>query len=187
MLDHNSWLKVADLLRVQQYSKTYNENGDRRTVFYAESGILVHYIYDNALLPKVAAYFDLVRNQHAVCGRCGPAGFWNERRATRQGVAQLREQRSFQGLQTRGSRKGSTVRDTASAPLDALNAQAILADVHLHSPDYQKSAKEEFEAVLKIDPNNASALRGLGYSYLMKQDLAKAADYLPQIRPARPQ
>ena len=37
---------------------------------------------------------------------------------------------------------------------------------------------EEFEAILKIDPNNAAALRGLGYSYLIKQDFAKAADYI---------
>ena len=57
------------------------------------------------------------------------------------------------------------------------DAQALLADVHLHSPDYQNVAGEEFEAVLKIDPNNAVALRGLGYLYLLKQDYGKAGDY----------
>ena len=31
--------------------------------------------------------------------------------------------------------------------------------------------------MLKSDPNHATALRGLGYSYLMKQDLAKAGEY----------
>jgi tetratricopeptide (TPR) repeat protein len=54
----------------------------------------------------------------------------------------------------------------------------VVADVHLHSPDYQETAGQEFEAVLKIDPNNAAALRGLGYSYLMKQDFEKAGEYL---------
>src|SRR5713101_10213820 len=63
VLEHNGWMKIADLLRVQQYSKTYNESGDHRTMFYAESGMLVHYIYDNSLIPKVGEYFDLVRNK----------------------------------------------------------------------------------------------------------------------------
>jgi hypothetical protein len=31
VLDHKGWLKIADLLRVQQYTKTYNESGDHRT------------------------------------------------------------------------------------------------------------------------------------------------------------
>ena len=64
VLQQNSWLKVADLLRVQQYTKTYNENGDHRTVFYAQSGMLVHYIYDNGLIPKLGDYFTQVRNLH---------------------------------------------------------------------------------------------------------------------------
>jgi hypothetical protein len=28
VLEHNGWMKIADLLRVQQYSKTYNESGE---------------------------------------------------------------------------------------------------------------------------------------------------------------
>jgi hypothetical protein len=64
VLEHNGWMKIADLLRVQQYSKTYNESGDHRTVFYAESGMLVHFIYDNSLVLKVGDYFDLIRNKH---------------------------------------------------------------------------------------------------------------------------
>src|SRR5206468_13098546 len=52
-------MKVADLMRVQHNSATYNESGDKRTVFYAESSMLVHYLYDNNLIPKLATYFDL--------------------------------------------------------------------------------------------------------------------------------
>lgn len=52
-------MKIADLFKVQHYSETYNENGNSRTTFYVESGMLLHYIYDNQLLPKVAAYFEL--------------------------------------------------------------------------------------------------------------------------------
>src|SRR6202040_3527042 len=57
-------MKIADLLRVQQNTKTYNESGDHRTSFYAESGLLMHFIYDNQLMPKVATYFDLTENRY---------------------------------------------------------------------------------------------------------------------------
>ena len=188
VLDHNSWLKVADLLRVQRYSKTYNENGDRRSVFYAESGILVHYIYDNGLLPKVATYFDLVHNRHGSVEDAVQQAF---------GMSPPQLDKALHNYEGSGHSKGYKLAAPAgidgkgytSVPLAAVNAQAILADVHLHSPDYQKTAAEEFEAVLKIDPNNALALRGLGYSYLMKQDLAKAGEYFhksAQIDPKDP-
>jgi tetratricopeptide (TPR) repeat protein len=76
-----------------------------------------------------------------------------------------------------------------SAPLGAIDAQVILADVHLHSSDYQETARKEFEAVLKIDSNNATALRGLGYSYLMKQDFEKAGEFFhksAELNPSDP-
>jgi tetratricopeptide (TPR) repeat protein len=176
VLDHNTWMKVADLLRVQPYSKTYNESGDRRTVFYAESGILVHYIYDNSLLPKVATYFDLVRNRHVSVEDAIQQVF---------GMTAAQLDKQLHNYENSGHSKGYKLpapaaidsKTYSSVPLTATDAQTILADVHLHSPDYQKIAGEEFEAILKVDPNNAAALRGLGYSYWMKQDLAKAGEY----------
>ncbi len=59
VLEQNGMMKVADLFRVQQNSSTYNESGSHRTVFYAESGIVVHYLYDNNLILKLSQYFDL--------------------------------------------------------------------------------------------------------------------------------
>ena len=50
-------MKVSDLFRVRQNSSTYNESGSHRTVFYAESGIVVHYLYDNNLIPKLVSIF----------------------------------------------------------------------------------------------------------------------------------
>jgi hypothetical protein len=58
-------MKVADLFKVVQYSETYNENGDARTIFYVESGVLMHYIFDHQLLPRVAVYFEWKHDNHA--------------------------------------------------------------------------------------------------------------------------
>src|SRR5437667_71814 len=59
VLQQDGIMKIADLFKVRQNSSTYNESGDHRTVFYAESGMLVHYLYDNNLIPKLTTYFTL--------------------------------------------------------------------------------------------------------------------------------
>ena len=62
-------------------------------------------------------------------------------------------------------------------PLSPADANAVLADAHLHSPDYGAKATREFEAILKTDPSNVAALRGLGYACLMTQDFGGASSY----------
>ena len=52
-LQRDGMMKVADLFRVGKNSPTYNESGSHRTVFYVESGMVVHYLYDNNLIPKL--------------------------------------------------------------------------------------------------------------------------------------
>src|SRR2546423_1057382 len=176
VLQQNAWLKIADLLRVQQHSSPYNESGDRRTVFYAESGMLVHYLYDNSLIPKVGDYFDLVRNKNVPVEGAIQQTF---------GMSAAQFDKTLHNYHSSGHFRyyklaapaGIDGKIYSSTPLAAIDAQVILADAHLHSPDYQKTAVEEFETVLKVDPNNAAALRGLGYSYLMKQDSVKAGEY----------
>src|SRR5947207_6482035 len=59
ILRQNGFIKISDLFRVQHNSPTYNESGDHRTVFYAESAIFVHYLYDKGLLQKLSLYFSL--------------------------------------------------------------------------------------------------------------------------------
>jgi hypothetical protein len=175
VLDNTTWMKIADLLRVQPYSKTYNENGDRRNIFYAESGILVHYIYDNGLMPRVVTYFDLVHNRHVRVEDAIQQAF---------GMSAPQFDKELHNYANSGHSKGYILAAPAgidskgysSAPVEALNAQTILADVHLHSPDYQKSAEEEFEAVLKVDPSprNEQYQFNLAQLYLNNQQPEQA-------------
>src|SRR5207244_10969788 len=57
ILHQYSLMKVSDLFRVQHNSQAYNE-GDRRSLFYAESWLLVHYLYDTNQVQKVAPFFN---------------------------------------------------------------------------------------------------------------------------------
>jgi len=56
--------------------------------------------------------------------------------------------------------------------VSSADSDAVLADIHLHSPDYREKAIAEFEEILKTNPNHAASCRGLGYAYLQKQDLS---------------
>jgi tetratricopeptide (TPR) repeat protein len=179
ILHQMGMMKIADLFRVRQNSQTYNESGDHRTTFYAESGMLVHYIYDNQLLPKVAAYFDLVENKHMPVEDAIQQAF---------GMSGAQFDKALRNYVNSGHYRYYPIPTPASiseknytaAPLSAAASNAVLADIHLHSRDYQERALNELQDILKSDPKNAAACRGLGYAYLEKQDFTLAAEYFKQ-------
>jgi tetratricopeptide (TPR) repeat protein len=176
ILQQDGMMKVADLLRVQQYSKTYNESGDHRNIFYAESSLLVHYLYDNQLLPKLANYFDARINQKKTVEQAAQQAF---------GMTPDQFDKILHNYLSSGRFKyypiptpsGIVAAQFTEAPVSLADAHAVLADIDAHSLDHHDRALGEFEEVLKTDPNNASALRGTGYAYLQRQDLEHAGEY----------
>ena len=169
-------MKVADLFRVRLNSPAYNESGNHRNSFYAESGMLMHYIYDNQLLPKVAVYFDLEGNKHLPVEDAIQQAF---------GISSTQFDKLLNNYVNSNHYKYYPIANPATiAPnnysavsLSPAAGSAVLADVHLHSHDYQEQALAEFQNILKSDPNNAAACRGLGYGYVQKQDFSQAGEY----------
>ena len=169
-------MRIADLFRVQQNSSTYNESGDHRTTFYVESGMLMHYIYDNQLLPKVATYFDLKENKHLTVEDAIQKAF---------GMSAAQFDKALGSYVSSGHYRYYPISVPANisssnytvAPLSSAAGNAVLADIHLHSPDYRERAVGEFQEILKSDPRNAAACRGLGYAYLQKHDFTQSAEY----------
>jgi Tfp pilus assembly protein PilF len=169
-------MKIADLFKVRQNSQTYNESGDHRTTFYAQSSLVMHYIYDNQLLPKVATYFDLEYNKHIRVEEAIQQAF---------GMTPPQFDKTLRDYFASGRYKyypipnppGIASNNYSARPLSAADGNAVLAEVHLHSHDYQEQASSEFIGILKSDPHNAAACRGLGFAYLQKQDYSQAAEY----------
>jgi len=176
ILRQTGMMRISDLFRVQQDSKTYNENGDHRSTFYAESGILVHYLYDSQLILKVGAYFDLIQQQHVPQEDAIQKAF---------GMSSQQLDKALRDYVFSGHYRyyklaapaGLSERSFAAAPITPTTASAVIADIHLHTIDYHDQALGEFQEILKSDPNNAAACRGLGYAYLQKQDFSHAAEY----------
>jgi tetratricopeptide (TPR) repeat protein len=183
ILRHFSWLRIADLFQVQQNSSTYNESGDHRSVFYAESWLVMHFLYDKGLLVKAAPYFDLAVDQKVPVGKAVRQAFgmtpevWDK---------QLRDYYNGDTIKyyKLPTPPGIETTGYTTSPLSFADSKAVLADMHLHSPDYQEKAIQEFEEVLTVEPNNAAALRGLGYAYLRKHQLDTAADYFQKAAAA---
>src|SRR5262252_4624508 len=63
-LQSNSFVRTLDLFGVKHDSKTYNEAGDHRSMFYAQSWLYVHYLFDGRKMEQASTYFNLTENQH---------------------------------------------------------------------------------------------------------------------------
>ena len=176
LLLQSSLQPVTALFAVTHDSSTYNESGDRRTLFYAQSWLVVHYLFDTGKLKETGAYFDLVQNQRVPIAEAILRAF---------GV----EPKQFDRQLADYAHSSRLVSHTFEAPagideagysvtrLDEADTKAVLADLHLHSPEYAEQAMQEFQAVLQINPNHAAAHRGLGYAYLRKRQFEPAAEH----------
>jgi tetratricopeptide (TPR) repeat protein len=176
ILQQFGMMKIADLFKVVHDSATYNESGDHRTSFYAGSAILMHYLYDNQLTAKIATYFQLKVNQHVPVEEAIQRAF---------GMSPPEFDKVLRNYVSAGRYRYYPVPTPPAIssdkftviPLKSTDSASVLADIHLHSRDYQERARNEFQEILKADPNNAAACRGLGYGYLQQQDFTQAAEY----------
>ncbi|MGA9799580.1 MAG: tetratricopeptide repeat protein [Terriglobales bacterium] len=182
-LQQEGTMKVADLFRVQKNSPIYNESDSHRSVFYAESDMVVHYLYDNNLIPKLSTYFELKIDQNV------PVEDALQRSL---GVSAAQFDGALRNYMTSGRYKyfplptpsNIVSSEYAVKPLSAADSGAVLADIHLHSRDYQEKAIAEFQQILNTEPNHAGACRGLGYAYLQKRDFAQAGVYFKRAAQA---
>ena len=169
-------MKIADLFKVTHNSSTYNESGDHRNTFYAESGMLMHYIYDNQLMPRVAAYFELKLDKHVPVESAIQQAFALSPEEFDKALLKYVMIGRYRYYPIPAPANIVPEKYTVS-PLKPLDSAAVLADIHLHSPDYIPRGMTEFEDILKSDPDNAAACRGLGYGYLQQRNFSQAAEY----------
>ena len=175
VLQQNGMMKVADLLQVRHNTSTYNESGDHRTVFYRQSWMVVHYLYDTQQILKLNAYFD-ARSKQASVDEALQQAF---------GMNAAQFDNVLKKYVNGGSYKYFAIPNPPSivsgsftaAPLSAADVATITADIHLHSIDYQEKAIAEFQEILKADPASAAANRGLGYAFLRQKRYNDAKEY----------
>jgi Flp pilus assembly protein TadD len=176
ILRSGSLMKVADLFRVQQKSRIYNESGDHRSLFYAQSWLVVHYLYDRQLMARANDYFHLAVDQNVPVETAIQSAFGMSAEDLDKAIRQYLKANQF-FYQRIATPPGIEITGYTVKALSTADARAVLADMHMHSPDYQAKAMAEFEEVLRLQPDHPAALRGLGYAYLSRQDFPHAAEY----------
>jgi Flp pilus assembly protein TadD len=168
-------LPVVDLFSISHDSKEYNEDGDRRHLFYAQSWLVVHYLFDTKKLDKAGSYFNLTQNEHVPIPQAIQQAFGMSPRELDKEIERYFRANRFGYWQFDIPRFETSLYTTQK--LKPVDAQAMLADVHSHSPHYQEKAIAEFQAILNTEPNHAASQRGLGYAYLRKGDFAQAGEH----------
>ncbi len=168
-------MPLPELFTIKHDSETYLADTERRDLFYAESWLMVHYVFDMNKVSETAACFDLLQQGVPVLEAI--------ERAYKMPAAKLQRAVEDYFHSTHAllrllklPEKTEHVPFTTVA-MNQADAQALLADLHLHEHDYHDQAIKEFEAVLRLNPDHAAANRGLGYAYLRDNDFAHAAEH----------
>ncbi len=174
VLSSRSWMKSADLFSVEHNSKEYNDR-DRRSIFYAQSWLTVHYFLNQRKGEQLGTYLALATN-HVPAPEAIKKAFGMD-------PAEL-DRTLHQYAQGRGNFfRAPAPPDIEGGPyevhpLSSVEVQAVLADLHAHSLDYRAQGIEEFKKVLQQDPDNGTANRGLGYALLQQNEFDAAAEHL---------
>ncbi len=171
-------LNMQDLLSVEHYSETYNQNGQRRNMFYVESWLFVHYLFDNRQLTKAAQYFTLTNNQGMPIPQAVQTAFGMSVSQLNDALLDYFRKDNIRYYRYDSKNQVTTATQATVRPLDPLSARTVLADLHLHEPDYTAQATKELESIVTENPTQVEAQRALGYAYLYQRNLAAAGEHL---------
>jgi Flp pilus assembly protein TadD len=164
-------LSLVQLFSVKRDSPEYKEN-DRRSPFYLQSWLMVHYIVQQKMMPQAGEYFGLVLNRKMPVEEAINQAFGVP-------VAKLEEQikahlnsiKPFSLPIPDGIDPSMYV----VAKLKDPEAKVALAEVKLHTLGKEEEAVADLEAVQPLAPNYPDIYAALGRHYLRRNDFERAA------------
>lgn len=174
VLLNSRWMKTSELISIVHESRDYNE-GNRRSVFYAQSWLTVHYMMLKHKTPELDAYLNLTDTQHVPLAQAFEKAFGM---TTDQFDKELEKylHGTMQYLRAPAPQEDAGTFDIH--PLSNADKEATLADFKFHMKDYHAAGIADFKRILSEDPNNTLANRELAYSFLQQGQFEEAAPYL---------
>jgi tetratricopeptide (TPR) repeat protein len=174
LLSQSRWLKIVDLFSVSHDSQIYNRD-DRRSVFYAQSWLTVHFLMAKNMMKQVATYVRMTEDQHVAVPEAIRRSFGMEPEALGKAIEDyFRVGTMYFRAPTP---PGVEAIQFNSHPLSDLDIKSVMADLDYHSRDYRARGISEFEEILAKQPENVVANRGLGYEAMQKNDWDKASEH----------
>ena len=171
-------LNMQQLLEVQHHSETYNQSGQRRDMFYVESWLFVHYLFDTRQVTRAGQYFTLSNNKRVPVPEAVQTAFGMSVNQLNDALLEYFRKGKIQVIRYKFKDQTSASSQATVRPLDPLEARTQLADMHLHELDYTAQAVKELEAITTEDPKQVEAQRALGYAHLEERNFLKASEHL---------
>ena len=161
LLRQNKLLPLRTLFEVDHKSPYYNES-NKRSIFYAQSWALVHYLVlhkDKNKSTQMARFIDL-RKAKVPLEQAFTQAFQTTFEAMEKELRSYVSQNLYPVIRGNFDRKLEIDTGITSAPLTEAEAQAYLGDLLLHSR--RREAETYLQKALELDPNLAMAHASLG-------------------------
>ena len=161
LLLRNRFVPLSDVLAVDHNSPLYNE-ADRRSVFYAESWALMHYLILERPggVEAVGKYLAALAGGEAVDSAFRRA-FGTEVSALEKELRAYVQRQSYRSVEYSFGDKVDIDRGAAGRRLSAAESEAWLGDLLVHSP-WPRDARARLERAVAADPDLARAHQSLG-------------------------
>ncbi len=172
-------LPLKTLFAVDHSSPYYNEK-NKKSVFYAQSWALVHYLLlgnDARRQPQFAKFINLLLSDHKTVEEAFQQAFQMDFVTLEKELKEYINRRSYPGQVATFERKLEIDAEMQSAPLSEAQAQFYLGDLLLHAHQLERAEKFLQQAV-KLDPNLSIAEASLGMLYMRKDNFAEAKQHL---------
>jgi len=185
-------MRLADLVRVNLESQTYNQNGPSQEMFYAESWLLVHYLFDHQLIGRAGPFFSLLANGTTLDEAVQKSFSMSTQKLEDELLSYAKGEkfRYFSFPLARDIPAGIVdAQPLTQATVAALKLQVRWHAKIEHSKSEARSYAAEDQSLLAREPQNVIALRGAGLALLEAGDYEGSFYYLRralQIGPTDP-
>jgi tetratricopeptide (TPR) repeat protein len=181
LLNQQRLIPLNQLFAVDNYALERNRH-DVRSLFYAESWALVHYLIlanEGKRLPQMGEFLMQV-SRGVPTDEAFRKAFQTDTAGMEKELSRYVQSRSFQGKVFTFERKLEFDSQMTAAPLSEAEAEAYLGDLLLHTrrPD---EAAARLEHALQLDPALASARASLGMARLRQK---RFDDAIQELRKA---
>ncbi|MGA8762019.1 MAG: hypothetical protein WB562_03935 [Candidatus Sulfotelmatobacter sp.] len=191
LLGGQVWLAMTDLFTMKHDTSTYQE-GTHRTLFYAQSWMVMHYLIHAKKLPETGTYFELVLNQRVPVADAIQKAYGMTPLQFEQAVKDYfhsltplfttldasRQPQAHPNLPQVYQFPVSVAPDSmviSSKPMTETDARALAGEIKIRIPDRREAGLEELKA-LAAAPNSGAAA---------KQESKPAPDLAPETENAR--
>lgn len=172
-------MRLADLTAVRQDSQAYRQNGPAQAMFYAESWLLVHYLFDHQLISRAEPFFSLMANGKSLADASAVEFGMSPERLESDLLDYAKGERfRYFSLPATDTSVEATV-----AELTPATAQALAADVRWHTKSQHSNEDAtayatKLRTILQREPNNPAVLRQLGMALSEMGSRQEALDVL---------